>query len=88
MKEKTAEQLGYIKLIDECAAALAEDEFWCIIDPDGEILGATIDKRLDEPIITFCDTVKCDWDDATEAGFRLGRCKVHDANILKQEVIR
>lgn len=68
-------QVGYDKLINDAAAVLSEDEFWCVVAPDGQPIPFTLDKRLDEPVIRFCDELNCDWDEATDEGFSLGRCR-------------
>lgn len=73
----TKEHMAYREFIEDCAAALGDNEFWCIVDPDGCVVPCTVDKRLDQPVIIFCDAANCDWDDATDAGFRLSRCRHH-----------
>lgn len=70
----TEGQQAYTDLVERLASALGADEFWCVTAPNGEIVAGTIDKRIDEPIIRFCDEYECDWDDAKDEGFALGRC--------------
>lgn len=62
----------YDALIAVGTKSLGENEFWCIIDPGGEAMTDTASKRFDEPVITFCNALQCDWDDATETGYWLG----------------
>jgi hypothetical protein len=45
----------YDELIETGARGLAEDEFWCIIDPGGEPMVDTASKRLDTPSATALD---------------------------------
>lgn len=66
----------YDELIEVGARGLGTNEFWCIIDPGGEPMTDTASKRLDHPVITFCDALNCDWGDATECGYWLGRVMV------------
>lgn len=63
----------YDHLMKACADVLPDGEFWCIIDPGGVPMVETASKRLDEPVIMFCSALKCDWEDAKEVGYRLGR---------------
>jgi hypothetical protein len=58
------------------AMSCAEDEFWCIESPHEGLLSATASKRLDVPVLIFCRALKCEWDDATEEGFRLVKAKI------------
>lgn len=67
---------SYEGLLALGAASLAEGEFWCVESPHEGVLYATASKRFDEPVILFCDALKCDWDDATEEGFKLVKAKV------------
>ena len=74
-KMKTAEQISYDELIDAGKASLAENEFWCIGHPDG-LLPETRSKDLTEPVRTICDALNMDWDELTDRGYRLTRCKL------------
>ena len=62
----------YEAIIAAGAAGLAPDEFWVIDHDDGPIW-YTASKRLDVPVLIFCEAMNCDWDEATESGFRLNR---------------
>jgi hypothetical protein len=66
----------YDALIDMGVRSLPAKTLWCIIDPGGEPMLDTASKRFDEPVIMFCSALKCDWDDATEVGYRLGQTTV------------
>ena len=63
----------YEDLIEVGKQGLAENEFWCVIDPCGEPMPETASKRFDTPVVTFCDALGVDWADATEVGYQLGR---------------
>lgn len=66
---------AYHAIIGAGAAGLANDEWWVIAHEKDGPLWATASKRLDEPVIAFCEALKCDWDEATESGFHLARLK-------------
>ena len=65
---------GYDAIISAGTAKLAPDEWW-VIDHDEGPLWETASKRLDEPVVTFCNALDCDWDEARESGFRLAVLK-------------
>src|SRR5690348_14661181 len=65
---------GYDAIVAAGAASLATDEYWVIDGPEGP-LWDTASKRLDEPVLIFCCALECDWDEATESGFRLARLR-------------
>ena len=67
---------SYEGLLALGVASLAEDEFWCVESPHEGVLYDTASKRFDSPIIVFCSALKCEWDDATEQGFKLVKAKV------------
>ena len=35
----------------------------------------TASKSFAYPVVTFCNALECDWEDAKEIGYRLGRCR-------------
>lgn len=65
---------GYDVLISAGAAQLEQDEWW-VIDHDEGTLWDTASKRFDAPVMVFCEAVGCDWDEATDSGYRLARLK-------------
>jgi hypothetical protein len=68
-------QESYEDLIGVAGAALAPDEFWCVESPTEGVLYDTMSKRFDYPVILFCEALKCEWDDATDQGFKLIRAR-------------
>lgn len=83
MAEQTDERLAYQDFLVAAAAALGPDEFWCVFHPDGQPLDATASKLVVEPIRRFCDALNMDWDDATDAGFRIGKIQKDPTNDRK-----
>lgn len=71
----------YDALIDAGVRSLPANVLWCIIDPGGEPMLDTASKRFDAPVVTFCNALNCDWDDATEVGYRLGHTPVPEWNV-------
>jgi len=63
------------ELIQSGEDSLDADEFWCVVDPGGEPMEETASKSFAYPVVTFCNALECDWEDAKEIGYRLGRCR-------------
>lgn len=63
----------YDELIAAGKHGLSHDELWCVIDPGGEPMVETESKRFDQPVKLFCNALNCDWEDAKEIGYRLGK---------------
>ena len=51
---------------------LAPNEYWCVEHDDGP-LRATVSKDIGHPVRVFCEAMDMDWDQATDAGYRLGK---------------
>jgi hypothetical protein len=60
------------QLLDAAKNSLAPNEWW-VIDHDEGPLWETKSKWVTVPIKIFCEAHKCDWDDATDSGFRLAK---------------
>lgn len=63
----------YADLINVGVNSLEENEFWCVFDPGGLPMPETKSKRFDVPVIMFCDALNCDWADAKDMGYYLGK---------------
>lgn len=68
-------QKAYVDFIGQAAASLGHDEYWCI-DHDNGSIKDTASKDIGYPVILFCSAMNCDWDEAQESGFRLGKIKL------------
>jgi hypothetical protein len=72
MSKKRTSKPTYEEIIATGVASLAENEFWVINHADGP-LWDTASKRLDTPVVVFCNAMDCNWDEAMESGFWLDR---------------
>ena len=64
---------SYDNLIAAGMRGLAPGERWCIIDPGGHPMLSTASERMDCPVVVFCEALECDWEDAKDVGYSLGR---------------
>lgn len=64
--------ITFDQLLDAAKNSLAANEWW-VIDHDEGPLWDTKSKWVTVPIKTFCEAQKCDWDDASDSGFRLAK---------------
>ena len=67
-------EMTYHDVIAASVQSCGDDEFW-VIDHDEGPIWDTASKRLDVPVMIFCEAAKCDWDAAVESGFRLSKLK-------------
>lgn len=63
---------GFNEIIGAGAASLAEGEYW-VIECEGEPLIQTASINLTIPVLVVCKALEADWDDLTDAGFRLAK---------------
>lgn len=68
----------YKGIMAMATASLEPDEYWVVCHEEGP-LWDTASKRMDDPVVTFCTAMKCDWDEAKESGFWLGKLKKETA---------
>jgi hypothetical protein len=66
---------AYDAIVKASEDSCGPDEYWVINGPEGP-LSLTASKQFHQPIVMFCDAAKCDWDEATEAGFFLDRMTI------------
>jgi hypothetical protein len=67
---------AYKQFMGAASAALAPDEFWCVVNDEGVFEGHA-SKDMGEAVRSFCDALDIDWDEATEAGCRIAVVKMN-----------
>jgi hypothetical protein len=67
--------LTFDQLLVASKNSLGPDEWW-VIDHDEGPLWDTKSKWITVPVRILCEALKCDWDDARESGFRLGKLQL------------
>jgi len=65
--------MTYDGMIKVGAESLEEAEFWCVFDPGSLPIIETKSRRFDTPVIMFCSALNCDWADAKDVGYYLGK---------------
>ena len=64
--------ITYEQLLAAGKNSLRPGEWW-VIDHDEGPLWDTKSKWMTAPVRLFCEAMKCDWDQATDSGFRLAK---------------
>jgi len=67
-------KITYKQVLDAAKNDLAPDEWW-VIDHDEGPLWDTKSKWITAPVKLFCEAMKCDWDQATDSGFRIAKLR-------------
>ena len=69
-------QRAYVAIVSKAADSLADDEYWCIVHPEGKPLENTASKDVTWPVRVLCQALEVDWDDLIDQGYRLATIRM------------